>query len=125
MDRSDDVVMISSAHVTILDEKILGILREVGSVHDTDSRGTVSLERSRIYLRISEPGQVRAIELDMFHSVMKGIVFGVCRVDGDLGLLDVTGDVEGSICLADAEGDGELTSGVDRMDGEGGISRGN
>ena len=116
MDRSDGVVMISSAHVTILDEKILGILREARSVHDTDSWGTVSLERSRIYLRISEPGEVRAVELDMFNSVVEGIVFGVCRVDGDLGLLNG---------LADVEGDGELTPGVGRMYSEGGIGRGN
>jgi hypothetical protein len=41
----------------------------------------------------------------MFDSVVEGIVFGVCRVDGDLCLLDVTDDVEGSIGLSDAEGD--------------------
>ena len=117
--------MISSAHVTILDEKILGILREARSVHDTDSWGTVSLERSWISLRISEPGEVRAVELDIFDSVMVGIVFGVCRVDGDLGLLDVTDDVEGSIGLADAEGDGELAPGVGRMYSEGSIGRSN
>ena len=70
MDGSDDAVMISSAHITILDEKIPGILREAKSVHDTDSWGTVSLERSRIYLRISEPGEVRAVELDMFDGVV-------------------------------------------------------
>jgi len=74
MDGIDDVVIISSAHVTILDEKILGILRKVRSVHDTDSLGTVSLESSRICLRISEPGQVRAVVLDMFDSVVEGSV---------------------------------------------------
>ena len=72
-------------------------------------------------MRISEPGEVRAVELDMFDSVVEGIVLGVCRVDGDLGLLDVTDDVEGSISLADAEGDGELTPGVGRMYSEGSI----
>ena len=113
MDGSDDVVMISSAHVTILDKKVFGILREV------------SLERSRICLRISEPIQVRAVELDMFDSVVEGVVFGVCGVDGDFGLLDVTDDVEGSIGLADAEGDGQLTTGGVRMYGEGSIGRGN
>jgi hypothetical protein len=117
-------VFISNTHVTILDEKILRILREVRSVHDTDSWGTVSLERSRICLRISEPGQVYAVELDMFDSVVEGIVFGVCRIDGDLCLLDVTDDVEGSIGLSDAEGDGELTTGVGRMYCEGSIGRG-
>ncbi len=49
----------------------------------------------------------------------------MCGVDGDLGLLDVTDDVEGSIGLADAEGDGELTPGVGRMYSECSISRGN
>ena len=73
-------------------------------------------------MRISEPGEVRAVELDMFDSVVEGIVLGVCRVDGDLGLLDVTDNVEGSIGLADAEGDGELTSGGGRMYSEGSIS---
>jgi len=115
MNGSDDVVMISSAHVTILYEKILEIFREVRSVNDTDSWGTVSLERSRICLRISEPGEVRAVELDMFDSVVEGIAFGVSRDDCDLGLLDVTDDVEGNIGLADAEGDGELTPGLGRM----------
>ena len=73
-------------------------------------------------MRISEPGKVRAVELDIFDSVVEGIVLGVCRVDGDLGLLDVTDDVEGSIGLADTEGDGELASGVGRMYSEGSIS---
>ena len=58
----------------------------------------------------------------MFDSVVEGVVLGVCRVDGDLGLLDVTDDVEGSIGLANAEGDGELTPGVGRMYSEGSIS---
>ena len=70
VDGSDDVVMISSAHVTILDKKVFGILREVRSVHDTDSRGAVSLERSRICLRISEQFQIRAVELDMFYKAL-------------------------------------------------------
>ena len=125
VDGSDDVVMIGKTHVTILDEKIFRVLREGRSVHDTDSWCTVSLERSRICLRISEPGEVRAVELDMFDSVVEGVVFGVCGVDGDFGLLDVTDDVEGSIGLADAEGDGELTTGVVGMYGEGSIGRGN
>ena len=76
-------------------------------------------------MRISEPGQVRAVVLDIFDSVVEGIVLEVCRVDGDLGLLDVTDDVEGSIGLADAERDGELTTGVGRMYREGSIGRGN
>ena len=38
LDGRDDVITISSAHVTILDKKVFGILREVRSVHDTDSR---------------------------------------------------------------------------------------
>ena len=74
-------------------------------------------------MRISEPIQVRAVVLDMFDSVVEGIVLGVCRVDCDLGLLDVTDDVEGSIGLADAEGDGELTPGLGRMYGKGSIGR--
>ncbi len=90
MDGRDDVITISSAHVTILDKKVFGILREVRSVHDTDSRGAVSLERSRICLRISEQIQIRAVEFGMFYSMVEGVVFGVCGVDGDLGLLDVT-----------------------------------
>jgi hypothetical protein len=125
VDGSDDFMMIGKTHATILDEKIFRVLREGRSVHDTDSWCTVSLERSRICLRISEPGQVRAVVLDMFNSVVEGIVLGVCRVDCDLGLLDVTDDVEGSIGLADAEGDGELTTAVVRMYGEGSIGRGN
>ena len=76
-------------------------------------------------MRISEPGQVNAVVLDMLDGMVEGIVLGVCRVDGDFGLLDVTDDVEGSIGLADAEGDGELTTGVVRMYGEGSIGRGN
>jgi hypothetical protein len=76
VDGSDDLVMISSAHVTILDKKVFGILREVRSVHDIHSRSTVSLERSRICLRISEPIQVRAVELNMFYSVVEGVVWG-------------------------------------------------
>ena len=75
-------------------------------------------------MRISEPGEVRAVELDIFDSVVEGIVFGVCRVDGDLGLLDVADDVVGGIGLADAEGDGELAPGVGRMYSEGGIGLG-
>ncbi len=74
-------------------------------------------------MRISEPGEVRAVELDMFDSVVEGIAFGVSRVDCDLGFLDVTDDVEGSIGLADAEGDGELTPGLGRMYGKGSIGR--
>ena len=38
MNGRDDVVKISSAHVTILYEKILGILREVRSVNDTTGK---------------------------------------------------------------------------------------
>jgi hypothetical protein len=46
---------------------------------------------------ISESIQVHAVELDMFNSVVEGIAFEVCWIDGDLSLLDVTDDVEGSI----------------------------
>ena len=51
-------------------------------------------------MRISEQILIRAVELGMFYSMVEGVVFGVCGVDGDLGLLDVTDDVEGSIGLA-------------------------
>ena len=61
----------------------------------------------------------------MFDDVVEGIVFGVCRVDCDLDLLNVTDSVEESIRLADTEGDGELTPGVGGMYGEGSISGGN
>ena len=38
MDRSDDTIAIGSTDVAILDEKIFGILRKVGSVHNADSQ---------------------------------------------------------------------------------------
>ena len=40
---ANDTVMISSANITILNEKILRILREVRGVHDADSRSTIGL----------------------------------------------------------------------------------
>ena len=67
---------------------------------------------------LSNPTKSTGFSVTNFPSV-EGIVFGVCRVDGDLGLLDVT--EEGSIGLAYAEGDGELTPGVGRMYSEGSI----
>lgn len=118
MNRSDDTVTIGSA------DKIVGILRDVMDIYDTDDWGTVGLKWSRIIFRISEPGQVRAVELDMFNSQMEGIVLGVSGIDGDCGLLDMADDVEGSIRLANAERDGKLATGISLVNSTGGIGRG-
>ena len=44
---------------------------------------------SWILLLISKPGQIAAVELDMFSSYGEGIVLRVGRVNGDLGRLDL------------------------------------
>lgn len=47
MNRSEDAIAVSCTDITILDEEVLGILGKVG-------------------LWVSEPSEVRAIELDAF-----------------------------------------------------------
>lgn len=65
MDWRQDTVTESSSNISVLNEQVLGMLREVRSFKDTDCRGTVGLKGSRCGLRESEPTQVSSIELDM------------------------------------------------------------
>ncbi len=65
MNRSEDLVAIGLADAAILDEQVLGIFGEVWSQEDTKGRGTVGLKRSGVFLWISEPSEVGAVELNV------------------------------------------------------------
>jgi len=82
-------------------------------------------ERSRIPLRISKPGQIAAVDFDMFGSYGEGIVLRVGRVKGDLGRLDLGDDMKGSIVRSNMKGDGKLATSSGRMHGENSIAGGN
>ncbi len=107
MNRKKDLVTISRADITILDQEVLGVLGEVRGFKDTDSWGTVGLEWCWGKLWISEPGEIGAIELDVFDCDRECVVLGVGRIERDLCGLDLADDVEGSIVLTDAERDGQ------------------
>ena len=91
---------------------------------DTDGGGTVGLERCWGELRISEPGEVGSIELDVFGCDRECVVLRVGRIERDLRCLDVADDVEGSIVLTYTERDGELATASDRVDSEGSVTGG-
>jgi len=124
MDRSDDLVMIGFADIAVLYKQILRIPREVRSHQDTKGRGAIVLERSWGVLRVPEPSEIMAIELDMFCGNGECIVLRVGGIDGNLCGLDLADHVKRSIILADAEGDGKLATTGIRMDCEGGVTRG-
>ena len=111
MDRSKDLVMISRADITILDQEVLGVLGKVRGFKDTDSWGTVGLEWCWGKLWVSEPGEVGSVELDVFGCDRECVVLGVGRIERDLCGLDLADDVEGSIVLAYAERDGQTVTG--------------
>jgi len=46
MDRSQDSITEGGSNIAVVNEEILGILREVRSFKNTDSRSTVGFERS-------------------------------------------------------------------------------
>ena len=66
MDRSENSVTEGSSDVAILDQQVLGVLWELRSFEDADGWGTVRLKWCWARLRITKPGQVCAIELDLF-----------------------------------------------------------
>jgi hypothetical protein len=77
MNRGEDVVTISFANIAVLDKQVLRVLRKARGCEDTEGRCTVILKGSRILLWISEPGQIAAVDFDMFGSYGEGIVFRV------------------------------------------------
>ena len=95
MNRKKDLVTISRADITILDQEVLGVLGEVRGFKDTDSWGAVGLEWCWDKLWISEPGEIGAIELDVFDCDRECVVLGVGRIERDLCGLDLADDVEG------------------------------
>ena len=80
---------------------------------------------SWILLLISKPGQIAAVELDVFSSDGEGIVFRVSWVDRDLGCLNLGDDMEGSIVRSNAKGDGKLATSSGRMHGKSSVAGGN
>jgi len=83
----------------------LEFLGEVWSQEDTEGRGTVGLKGSGVFLRISEPSEVGAVELDVLRGDGERVVLRKSWVEGTLCGLDLRDDVEGSVVGADAEGD--------------------
>jgi len=77
MDGNKDLVMISRADITILDQEVLGVLGKVRGFKDTDSWGTVGLEWCWGKLWVSEPGEVGSIELYVFGCDRECVVLGV------------------------------------------------
>ncbi len=105
MNRSGDLVAIGLANAAILDEQVLGIFGEAWGQEDTEGRGTVGLKGSGVFLRISEPGEVGAVELDVLRGDGERVVLRMSWVKGNLRGLDLRDDVEWSVVGADAEGD--------------------
>ena len=124
MDGNKDLVMISRADITILDQEVLGVLWKVRGFKDTDSWGTVGLEWCWGKLWVSEPGEVGSVELDVFGCDRECVVLGVGRIERDLCGLDLADDMKGSIVLAYAERDGQLATASDRVDSEGSVTGG-
>jgi len=122
MDRSQDSITEGCSNIAVVNEEVLGILREVRSFKNTDGRSTVGFERSWCGLRESEPSQVSSIELYFLGCDGECIVFSMSRVQGDLGALDVTYDVKRGVVFADAERDRELAASGCGVDGEGSIT---
>ena len=125
MNRNKDPVTISRADITILDQEIFRVLGEVWSFDNADSWGTVGLERCWGELRVSEPGEIAAVELDVLCGDRECVVLGMRWIERDLCGLDLTDDMKGGIVLADAERDGQLTTTGVRVDSKRGVARGN
>ena len=79
MNRKKDSVTICRADITILDQEVLGVLGEMRGFEDAYSWCTVGLKRSWGELWVSEPGEVAAVELDVFSGDRECIVLGVGR----------------------------------------------
>ncbi len=105
MNRGEDVITISFANIAVLDKQVLRVLRKARGCEDTEGRCTVILKGSRILLWISEPGQIAAVDFDMFGSYGEGIVFGVGRIKGDLCRLYLGNYMEGSTVRSDTKRD--------------------
>ena len=118
MNRCENLVTIGFANIAVLHKEILGILRKVRGCEDAESRSAIVLERSRLELWVSEPGQIAAVELDVFGRDGERIVLRVSRVKGDLGRLDLGDDMEGSVVRSNAKGDEKLATSSGRMHGE-------
>jgi hypothetical protein len=88
MDRKCD-------HIMILDQEVFAVLGEVRGFEDTDSWGTVGLERCWGKLWIFKPGEIGAVELDVFHGDRECVVLRVGRIERDLCGLDLADDVDG------------------------------
>ena len=122
MDWGQDTITESSSNISVVNEQVLGVLREVWSFKDTDGRGTVGLEGSWCGLRKSEPCQVSAVELDLLGCDGESIVLCVSGIQCYLGALDVADHVEWSVVFADAERDRELAAGGYGVDSEGSVT---
>ena len=105
MNRSEDLVAIGLANAAILDEEVFGILGKAWGQEDTEGRGIVGLKGSGVSLRISEPSEVGAVELDVLRGDGERVVLRMSWVEGDLRGLDLRDDVEWSVVGTDAEAD--------------------
>jgi len=94
----------------------------VRSCEDAEGRSAIILEGSWIRLRISEPGQVGTIELDLLRRSGEGNVLSMHRVEGDVGGLDLADGMEWCIIRSDEVGDGKLAAPGYGMDSEGGVA---
>ena len=66
MDWSDNFSMEGSSDVAVLDQQVFGVLWELRSFENADGWGTVRLEWCWARLRVTKPGQVSTVELDLF-----------------------------------------------------------
>ena len=89
MNGSEDLIMIGFTDTAILDEQVFGVLRKVRGHEDTEGGCTVGLKWSRVFLRVSEPSEVGAVELYVLGCNGERIVLRMGRVDGDLRGLDL------------------------------------
>jgi hypothetical protein len=99
MNRNKDLVTLSRADITILDQEILGVPGEMWGFDNADSWGTVGLERSWGELWVSEPGEIAAVEFDVFSGDRECAVLRMGRIERDLCVLDLTDDLKGGIVL--------------------------
>jgi len=74
----------------------------VRGLENTHGRCTID---SWSNLRITEPFQVSAVELDLFSGNGERSVLGMSGVERDVGALGFTDDMEGSVVMANVEGD--------------------
>ena len=94
--------------IAVLDEEVLGVLREERGSGNPDGRGTVGPDDGEGVLRESNPVHEVSVVLDVLDTDGVAMEFAVRWDQGDLRRLDLGDRVERCRSLANAERDREV-----------------